>query len=352
MATVRSVITGSLRKLQVVGGTGRRTPTNQEFADILPILLGLYRNLITAGTFGRLRDVVPRGDCIAGENQRIFRRYNEQQQILLPDMVSWCGSCGYIGHQTVTRTLDWAIPSTDYQTKRYGYHDGTEHRTIRDNSVVTIVDEFTGDILEAIYDGQRKLWFTLSDLDTGEELNEANEWSVKRLNDALNLEAPLSHRDLNGLVCLLATLIADDFGAEITTMIDKQAKQFNNALVGNYSTYKRGDIVPEVLNAPASAGIRTDFHPVPVAPVDPVKENLIQIDRAGTTPVSVSGTSESDLVFIVVDGFTLNTVNGVLYFTAANAASLGSIRHQWVLKDLSDDFVLQSGSIEAKGFAI
>ena len=90
MATVRSVITGSLRKLQVVGGTGRRTPTNQEFADILPILLGLYRNLITAGTFGRLRDVVPRGDCIAGENQRIFRRYNEQQQILLPDMVSWC----------------------------------------------------------------------------------------------------------------------------------------------------------------------------------------------------------------------------------------------------------------------
>jgi hypothetical protein len=241
MATVRSVITGSLRKLSVVGGTGRRTPTDQEFADILPILLGLYRNLITAGTFGRLRDVVPRGDCVVGENQRVYRRYNEQQKILLPDMVSWCGSCGYIGNQTVTRTLDYAIPSTDYGTKPYGYHNRTAHRTIRDNAVVTIVDEFSGDMLEAIYDGQRKLWFTLNDLDTGEELDEANEWSVKRLNDALNLEAPLSHRDLNGLVCLLATLIADDFGAETTTMVDKQAKQFTMGLVGNYSTYKRDD---------------------------------------------------------------------------------------------------------------
>lgn len=246
MATVRSVITGALRKLSVVGGVGRRTPSNKEFADVLPVLLGLYRNLITAGTFGRLRDVVPRGDYVAGENQRVYRRYNEQQEILLPDLVSWCGSCGYRGdrvslHAPIVSNAP-PVLSTDYGTKCYGYHDDrTGHRTIRDNAVVSFVDEFTGEILEAIYDGQRKLWFTLTDLDTGEEFDEANEWSVKRLNTALKLEAPLSHRDLNGLVCLLATLIADDFGAEITAMIDKQAKNFNAALVGNYSTYKPED---------------------------------------------------------------------------------------------------------------
>lgn len=242
MAKVRAVITGALRKLGVVGGTGRRAPSNQELADILPIMHGMYRNLITGGTFGRLRDVVPSGDYVAGENQRVFRRYNEKQEILLPDMVSWCGSCGYVGCEPVSQVcLTPPVPSTDYQAKRYGYHDATTRRTVRDNAIVTLVDEFSGEILEAIYDGQRKLWFTLNDLDTGEEYDESDEWSVKRLNDALNLEAPLSHRDLNGLVCLLATLIADDFGADITPMIDKQATSFKIGLVSNYSTYKRDD---------------------------------------------------------------------------------------------------------------
>lgn len=242
MAKVRAVITGALRKLSIVGGVGRRTPSDQEFADILPIMLGMYRNLITGGTFGRLRDIIPYGDMIAGENQRVFRRYNEQQEILLPDVVSWCGSCGYVGCDIPVPTVfSPSVPSTDYGTKRYGYHDLTGRRAVRDNAIVTIVDEFTGEIFEAIYDGQRKLWFTLSDLDTGEELDPSNEWSVKRLNDALNLEAPLSHRDMNGLVCLLATLIADDFGAEITTMIDKQATLFKIGLVSNYSNYKRDD---------------------------------------------------------------------------------------------------------------
>jgi hypothetical protein len=245
MATVRSVISGALRKLAVVGGVGRRNPSNQEFADVLPILLGLYRNLITSGAFGRLRDVVPRGDYVAGENQRVYRRYNEQQEILLPDLVSWCGSCGYLADcgpiDAPIVSNAPPVPSTDYATKPYGYHDRTPRRAVRDNSVVTLVDQFTGDIVEAIYDGQRKLWFTLTDLDTGEDLDEENEWSLKRLNEALDLEAPLSHRDFNGLVCLLATLIADDFSGEITLMIEKQARDFRLSLVSNYSTYKHDD---------------------------------------------------------------------------------------------------------------
>lgn len=243
MAKVRAVITGALRKLGIVGGVGRRTPTNTEYFDALQIFASLYRTLITGGAFGRMRDVVPRGDYVAGENQRVFRRYNERQEIILPDTVSWCGSCGYTGTDCldpIVQTNAPPIPSTDYGTKRYGYHDLTGRRTVRDGVVVTLVDEFTGDILEAIYDGQRKLWFTLNDLDL-EELDEENEWSVKRLNDALDLDAPHSHRDYNGLVCLLATLLADDFAVEVPPMVLQQAQQFKIALVANYSTFKRED---------------------------------------------------------------------------------------------------------------
>lgn len=244
MATVRSVINGALRKLGIVGGTGRRSATNQEFADCLAILASVYRTLITGGAFGRMRDVVPRGDYVAGENQRVFRRYNEQQEILLPDLVSWCGTHGYTGCVEPIERFPTGplVPSCDYGRKPYGIHDLNDRRTIRDGSVVTLVDEFTGDILEAIYDGQRKVWFTLSDLDLNEELDEANDWSVKRLTDVLDQTAPLSHRDLNGLTCLLATLLADDFAAEVPQMVMQQANQFKHSLVANYSTYKPDDL--------------------------------------------------------------------------------------------------------------
>lgn len=234
MATARQVITGSLRKLGIVGGTGRRTASKQEYADCLAILVSLYRGLITGGAFGRLRDVFPRGDYVAGENQRVFRRYNEAQEILLPDLVSWCGSVGYCGAERPVPTGP-IVPSTDYGTKRYAIHTD-DRRTIRDSSVVTLVDEFSGEILEAIYDGQRKAWMTINDLDFDEDLDEENDWSVRRLNNALDTVAPLSHRDTNGLICLLATLLADDFGSEIPAMVMLQAQQFKQALTANYST--------------------------------------------------------------------------------------------------------------------
>lgn len=226
----------------VVGGTGRREPSLTEYFDSLEILASMYRTIITSGTLGRLRDVVPRGDYVAGENQRIFRRYNEQQEILLPDLVSMCGTFGYLGCNNLVEPITNAppVPSCDYGRKPYGYHNLQDRRTIRDGSVVTIVDEMSGDMLEAIYDGQIKAWHTLSDLDL-DELDEANDWSVQRLKDALDQPAPLSHRDRNGLVALLATLLADDFSAEIPAMVSIQAQQFKQSLAGNYSTYKRDD---------------------------------------------------------------------------------------------------------------
>lgn len=241
MATARSIITGALRKLGVVGGTGRRKPSHIELQDSLAILASLYRTLITSGAFGRLRDVVPQGDYVAGENQRIFRRVNEQQTIELPDTVSMCGTYGYCGALPVCQTVSPIVPSTDYGARHYGIWSPSERRTIRDGSVVTMVDEFSGDMLEAIYDGQTKRWFVISDLDYNEELNASNEWSVQRLNDALDQPVPLSHRDSNGLTCLLATLLADDFDAEVSASVALQAQQFKSALVTNYSTAHRID---------------------------------------------------------------------------------------------------------------
>jgi hypothetical protein len=313
-------------------------------------MASLYRGLITAGTFGRLVDVVPDGDYVAGENQRVFRRYNDQQEILLPDLVSVCGSYGYTGCDPVIQNAP-AIPSCDYGRKPYGYHSGDTRRTVRDGAVVTLVDEFSGDILEAIYDGQRKLWFTISDLDLNEELDEANDWSIKRLNEALDMEAPLSHRDANGLICYLATLLADDYAAEITAMTERQATNFRLALTGNYSTYKPDDDCGSfVMPAATRIGL------LPVVPVTPTPapqvEGVIYIDRAGTTPVSVAGTAQTDLLFVVDGGFTRTSVGNVFYFTAADAASLGIKRWQWVIKDISSDQILDRGAIEAAGFAV
>jgi hypothetical protein len=240
MTKARAVINSALRKLGVVGGTGRRTATNQEYADCLPILASLYRTLITGGAFGRLRDVVPRGDYVAGENQRVFRRYNEAQEILFPDLVSWCGSCGYIGCVPGPVAVDPIVPTRDYGRKPYGIY-ADDRRASKDGAVVTLVDEFSGQMVEAIYDGQRKVWVTINDLDYDEDLDEEDEWSVKRLNEALNTIAPLSHRDNNGLVCYLATLLADDFAAEIPSMVMLQAQQFKHSLTGNYSTFAKDD---------------------------------------------------------------------------------------------------------------
>lgn len=238
MATVRSVITGALRKLGVVGGTGRRTPTNTEFDDALRTVVSAYRGLITAGTFGRLEDITPTGNYVAGENQRVFRRYNDAQEFLLPDTVSRDGSCGYCGlDETIDRQT---IPSGDYGRKRFGYNYYGDRRPIRDGAVVVLIDEISGDVLEAIYDGQRKIWITITDLDL-EELDETNQYSVDRLNDALDQVAPLSHRDYNGLIAFMATLLADEYAAEISPMTNQQAILFKQSLTTNYSFYQKDD---------------------------------------------------------------------------------------------------------------
>lgn len=235
MATVRNVIDGALQKLGVVGQRGHgRQASLQDYSDSLDVLQSMYRTMITSGAFGQLRDVVPTADhYVACENQRVFRRHNEQQEILLPDMMSNCGRFGYCNERPDHCGEPQYIPNPDYG--RFPYNGfSNDKRPVYDNSVVVLVDEFTGDVLEAIYDGQTKRWFTLPN--RNEELDETNEWNVKRLNDILDSEAPLSSRDANGLKSYLAIHLSDTYLSDVSDTTLRQANTFKMGIMYNHSS--------------------------------------------------------------------------------------------------------------------
>lgn len=201
MASVRAIVNGALRKLGKLAGG--REPRTQDSTDALEALQGLYRSLINSGAFGRLYDVIPTGaSYTAGENQRIFRNSDVTLEITLPETVSrdCCGPRPYDEECAVYPTSP-----TDRNV-----------RPPRDCSVVVVVDAFSGDVVEYIYDGHLKQWQALYGL-------------------TLDAEAPLSYRDAEGLKCLLATIIMDEFGGELGAMSVQMANQFKTALVSRYS---------------------------------------------------------------------------------------------------------------------
>lgn len=201
MATCRDIVNGALRKIGKLAGG--REPRTQDSSDALDALRGLYRSLITSGAFGRLSDAIPTGaEYTARENERIFRNSDATITINLPETVSveWCGPRPY--------DEEWATYPTDPTDRN--------ERPPRDCSVVIIHDAFTAETTEFIYDGQQKLWQPLYGL-------------------TLDSDAPLSYRDAEGLKCLLATMINDEFGGELGQMTVMMANQFKTALTHRYS---------------------------------------------------------------------------------------------------------------------
>lgn len=352
MASIRKNINGALKMLGIVGGHGA-TATNEELVDALEAVHGLYHMMLTNGTFGRIRDVYPKGDYILGENQRVTRRCNSLQEIRIPDMVSSCGSYGFcLSDETADGYKNRQnLPTTDYgafptRTRHYN-----ERRGIRDLSVAVIVDEVSGSVDELIYDGHQKKWFVISDMDHDFDLTD--EHDVNRLNAILDEEAPLSQRDTIGFRSWIAMQIAGMFSAEITEMIARNAANFERSLGVRMSESEHCMFDPHGAGAVGDSYNCRSKEPVdPVVPAEPEVENLIVIDRAGTTTVQVSGTDQVDLIFIVEETFELISSGGVLYFTPAHAGMLAFARRRWVLKDISDNTVLESGFIEAKGFAV
>ena len=202
MATCRDIVNGALRKIGKLAGG--REPRTQDSTDALEALRGLYRQLITSGAFGRLRDVVPTGTSYtAGENERIFRNSDATISIDLPELVRRDDPC---------RPLPYDEEEAYYPN---GVIDNAM-RPPRDCSIVAISDAFTAQTVHYIYDGQQRLWTSLDDL-------------------ALDAAAPLSDRDPEGLKSLLAMQIVDEFGGQLGEMTTRQGMNFQGALITRYS---------------------------------------------------------------------------------------------------------------------
>lgn len=203
MATARDIVNGALRKIGKLAGG--REPRTQDSQDALEALRGLYRQLINSGAFGRLRDVVPTGaSYTAGENERIFRNSDVTLEITLPELVR----------------RDFPFGPLPYDEEEVYYPDGivdNAMRPPRDCSVVVISDAFTAQTVHYIYDGQQRLWTPIDGLE-------------------LDSVAPFSFRDPEGLKCLLATQINDEFGGQLGEMSMRMAANFQTALITRYSS--------------------------------------------------------------------------------------------------------------------
>jgi hypothetical protein len=201
----RLIANGALRKLGILAAGREARPV--DLNDAFDALKGLYKQLITNGAFGRLVDVIPVADYTAFENERIFRNNENVVSITLPEtLLNW----EYWG--------DWWIFG------RYPYEPvppatnaiNLNVRTPRDCAVVSIIDKFTGLEADFIYDGQRKQWTGISALD-------------------LDDDAPLSSRDPQGLMALLAAQISDEYGRELGGATQRLAGNFQSGLTNRFS---------------------------------------------------------------------------------------------------------------------
>ena len=174
------IISRALRRIGVLAGG--QLPRDVEAADALQVLIGLYRRLITEGSFGELSDAIPVGDYTAAENQRVLRTSTHVGSITLPDNI------------------------VEDQTSR----------PPRDCSVVIISDELSGATAEFIYDGAVKKWVPLTTL-------------------SLTSVAPLANRDPLGLTCLLAMELADEYGQPISDLIKLNGIRFLSGITHNWS---------------------------------------------------------------------------------------------------------------------
>lgn len=201
MATCRDIATRALRKLGVVAAG--RDPRQVDLDSALAALDGLYRMLISAGTFGRLRDVTPLTDYHAQGMERVNRRHMECQRVYLPAMVAddpvWCDPCVYGAR--------WVPPAA--------VAVGAEPP--RDCAIVVINDVFSGTETTWIFDGQGHQWQRIGAFD-------------------LDGNAPVSWRDPEGLACLLARELSDEYGAGIGPQTERRAGEFRSALAYRWSS--------------------------------------------------------------------------------------------------------------------
>lgn len=205
MVTAQQTINRALGKLGILGAG--QTPSDDDNELCLRALKGTYRRLRTSGAFGKIYDTIPSADRYEPAENEHVARFNSNVEIIdLPETIA---------------NFD---ETTDYGATTY-YEDFTTVRPPRDCSYIAISDPASDITEDWIYDGQNKVWR-----------------SVERM--SFNDPAPLGFRDENGLACLLALAVADDFGVQPSDRIALAARQFEEGITHNWSqagelTHKR-----------------------------------------------------------------------------------------------------------------
>jgi hypothetical protein len=201
MAVCRGIINRALRKLGRLGAGREARPSDAE--DALEALKGMYKAWIISGAFGRLSDVVPTGDYVAGENQRIFRNSEATVSITLPELVP-----AYADPLPYNRERD--------NYTNYAEIDGN-NRPPRDGSVVVVANAIDGSTVSFVYDGSIRQWQEIDGL-------------------TLDSEAPRSYGDPEGLSATLALEVADEYGVQLGAATMRQARRYEQAMTARYST--------------------------------------------------------------------------------------------------------------------
>lgn len=200
MATCRWIVNAALRKIGRLGA-GREART-ADAADALAALQGLYGAWVASGAFGRLADVIPLTNCTAGENQRIMRD-PAVVTVDLPDTVP-----------AYAQPLPYDRERDTYDHV-YEAVDGA-NRPPRDGAVVQLVDTVGGGVQTYVYDGTLRNWTVLESLQ-------------------LDMVAPRSVSDPEGLSAALALELADTFGAEVGPTTLAQARRYMTGLITSFS---------------------------------------------------------------------------------------------------------------------
>ena len=166
MATVREIITRALRRLRVLASG--EVPTDAEANDALTVTQGIFDKFASGGMFGRVGDLLPGAD--AGSQ---VIAWDEVDGIELPARIQTCGGV--------------QMP--------------------RDLALAELADETTNEPRRYLYDARRAAWQRI---------------------DSLTLDdfCPLSSRSAEGVAAVVAMAIADEFGAQPSELIIRDAGAF------------------------------------------------------------------------------------------------------------------------------
>jgi hypothetical protein len=175
------------------------TPQGNELEDGLRALQGMYDLWCSTGLFGRLNDVIPTSDYTASEQDRVNND----------------------GGYTITLPLTYSnqTQGTYYPTwpdeRTWSALQVTINRPPRDLSCIEVVED--GASARYLYDAHARAWLPISALEAAGN-------------------APLSDRGVTGFVSCLAQKLADEYGAQTSPGVEREASLFKWGLSSRYGS--------------------------------------------------------------------------------------------------------------------